>query len=464
MTNQDVSFTYDSRDQLIQVIRGTAGSEEVLGHYDYNAYGFRVRHRFSERGDVDYYYDDTAVLEEHNATDGSLLAHYRYADRLLSLDTGTTAQYYHHDALGSTANLTTETGSVQVSYRLDPWGHIRTQSGTSVNRHIFTQQEHDLQTGLIYFGARYYDPDTARFITQDPYLGESSTPPSLHRYLYAYSNPTVYVDLLGYFVNEKMAADLALRQGGKLAGRTASKFIPILGQMVLAAEGGYLFGYHVVGPLIDDTKMVPYQRPDDLRITSYIDTHETVILTPEGAYTSQGKKVTMGDVADWMTRRNRESLEGGGVVADSYEAYVKEKSISAERETKKFTVEASDGATEFDTTTSAKGTQIPEVKRSIEIGQEAHRQLEHQDIEEWLPEQKIELPDGTVVRKDGVSRSDPNKVRIIKPDTTTGRKSAQERSDLMKKYGYESHVDFYDPNDPLFQKGSPTYIGPRKNP
>jgi hypothetical protein len=31
-----------------------------------------------------------------------------------------------------------------------------------------------------------------------PTSGEPGTPPSLHRYLYAYSNPTVYVDLFGY--------------------------------------------------------------------------------------------------------------------------------------------------------------------------------------------------------------------------------------------------------------------------
>ncbi len=68
-----------------------------------------------------------------------------------------------------------------------------------VNQTIFTSQEHDENTGLIYLGARYYDPDVARFISQDPYLGENSIPPSLHRYLYAYSNPTVYIDLLGYF-------------------------------------------------------------------------------------------------------------------------------------------------------------------------------------------------------------------------------------------------------------------------
>lgn len=200
LTNQDISFSYDSRNQLVQVIRGPPGSEALLGQYDYNAAGLRIRHRYSERGDVDYFYDDNAVIEEHNAADGSLLAHYRYADRLLSLDTGSAIQYYHHDALGSTVNLTTDAAAVQVSYKLDPWGHIRSQTGDSVNRQIFTQQEHDLNTGLIYFGARYYDPDIARFITQDSYLGESNTPPSLNRYLYAYSNPTVYIDLFGYAV------------------------------------------------------------------------------------------------------------------------------------------------------------------------------------------------------------------------------------------------------------------------
>ena len=197
LTNQDETFAYDALNRLVETRRGPPATQTVLGRYDYNAEGLRVRHRLSERGDVDYYYDDNAVIEEHNAGDNSLLAHYRYADRLISLDTGSTKQYYHHDALGSTVNLTTATAALQVAYKLDPWGHILDQQGTSVNRQIFTGQEHDANTGLIYFGARYYDPDTARFITQDSYLGESGTPPSLHRYQYAYSNPTVYIDLYG---------------------------------------------------------------------------------------------------------------------------------------------------------------------------------------------------------------------------------------------------------------------------
>jgi RHS repeat-associated protein len=152
---------------------------------------------------VDYFYDGKAVIEEHDASNGSLLATYRYADRLLSLNSAQGTQYYHYDGLGSTVNLTSEAGTTAVSYNLDPWGHIKAQSGSSLNRMIFTGQEHDEKTGLIYFGARFYDADTARFITQDSYLGEPGTPPSLHRYLYAYGNPTVYIDLIGYMSLDK---------------------------------------------------------------------------------------------------------------------------------------------------------------------------------------------------------------------------------------------------------------------
>jgi len=47
-------------------------------------------------------------------------------------------------------------------------------------------------------GQRYYDADTGRFITEDSYLGKTDTPPSLHRYLYAYSNPLAYIDPDGH--------------------------------------------------------------------------------------------------------------------------------------------------------------------------------------------------------------------------------------------------------------------------
>lgn len=93
---------------------------------------------------------------------------------------------------------------------------------------MFTGQEHDEKTGLIYFGARFYDPDTARFINQDSYLGKSNTPPSLHRYLYAYSNPTVWVDPTG-FSSESVVAK-------QIAKRAAPIPVPPTGQEMIAAN------------------------------------------------------------------------------------------------------------------------------------------------------------------------------------------------------------------------------------
>ena len=52
-----------------------------------------------------------------------------------------------------------------------------------------------------------------RFINQDSYLGEIVTPPSLHRYLYAFGNPTYYIDPTGHCVGVAGGADTAVCYG-----------------------------------------------------------------------------------------------------------------------------------------------------------------------------------------------------------------------------------------------------------
>ena len=48
-----------------------------------------------------------------------------------------------------------------------------------------------------YAKARFYDPEVGRFLSEDPAQPDLTTPPSLHKYLYAYGNPTRYWDPLG---------------------------------------------------------------------------------------------------------------------------------------------------------------------------------------------------------------------------------------------------------------------------
>ncbi len=231
-------FSYNTRNQLVSVIRGPPGAETGQGSYEYNFAGMRIRHLNSERGDIEYLYDDKSILSELVNNTSTLVAHYRYADRLISLKTPGGNQYYHYATLGTTANLTNDTGDIQIAYRVDPFGTITEQQGSSVNRQVFTGQEHDEQTGLIYFGARFYDPDTGRFLNQDTYLGEPGTPPSLHRYLYAYGNPTVWIDLHGY-LSQKDLAD---------ASRNAYDHGDIVGGVALSlVEGLYVIGNEVTG-------------------------------------------------------------------------------------------------------------------------------------------------------------------------------------------------------------------------
>lgn len=64
----------------------------------------------------------------------------------------------------------------------------------SPNPFGFTGHEYDSETGLYYMKGRYYDPETGRFLTTDPVVGRLAIPMTLHPYIYAIANPTVYID------------------------------------------------------------------------------------------------------------------------------------------------------------------------------------------------------------------------------------------------------------------------------
>ena len=90
------------------------------------------------------------------------------------------------------ANLTNVTGVSTKAYTYDAFGNIVKQSGSSTNDNQFLTKETD-SSGLVYFGARYYDPRVGRFITPDP-MGMIDGP---NLYLYADNDPINLMDLWG---------------------------------------------------------------------------------------------------------------------------------------------------------------------------------------------------------------------------------------------------------------------------
>jgi RHS repeat-associated protein len=106
-----------------------------------------------------------------------------------------TVTYFHNDLAGSPVVATDASGQVlwRESYR--PYGERLTHSpAASGNTVWFTSRRQDAETGLVYMGARYYDPVAGRFVSPDPVGFEEPNLHSFNRYAYANNNPYRYKD------------------------------------------------------------------------------------------------------------------------------------------------------------------------------------------------------------------------------------------------------------------------------
>jgi RHS repeat-associated protein len=145
-----------------------------------------------------------------------------YADAKVRPET----YYYHQDHLGSTSWVTDQNARVHEHVEYFPYGEVwrdpRSDIGASPvkgQRFLFTGKELDEETGLYYFGARYYDPAHARWTTRDNRLDGAFDPRALNLYAYVGWNPIVYTDPTGGFklwvwnnqIHEAITRDAARR-------------------------------------------------------------------------------------------------------------------------------------------------------------------------------------------------------------------------------------------------------------
>jgi len=81
--------------------------------------------------------------------------------------------FYHPDHLGSSSYVTDEGGRVFQHLEYFPFGEtwVEEKSNTQRTPYLFTGKELDEDTGLYYFGARYYDQRTSVWVSVDPILG-----------------------------------------------------------------------------------------------------------------------------------------------------------------------------------------------------------------------------------------------------------------------------------------------------
>ena len=90
-------------------------------------------------------------------------------------------------------------GKLVKGYEYDEYGNT-TDGGEEnfINEVTFTGSVRDLGSGLQYMNARYYDPATGRFVSQDTYTGTPYAPCTQHLYSYCGNNPVNMVDPTGH--------------------------------------------------------------------------------------------------------------------------------------------------------------------------------------------------------------------------------------------------------------------------
>ena len=111
--------------------------------------------------------------------------------------------YYHPDHLGSSSYITNLDGEVVQHIEYVPFGEVFIEERNNIwnTPYLFNAKEFDEETGLYYYGARYYDSRLSLWISTDPAENDY---PFISSYSYTFNNPVNAIDPNGkktIFVN-----------------------------------------------------------------------------------------------------------------------------------------------------------------------------------------------------------------------------------------------------------------------
>ena len=104
--------------------------------------------------------------------------------------------YYHPDHLGSSSYITNLDGEVVQHIEYVPFGEvfIEERNNTWNTPYLFNAKEYDEETGMYYYGARYYEPRMSLWMSTDPL---EKNFPSYNPYVFSHNNPLSWIDNKG---------------------------------------------------------------------------------------------------------------------------------------------------------------------------------------------------------------------------------------------------------------------------
>lgn len=145
----------------------------------------------------------TTLIKERFDSLGVKYSGVQQTGGLVSASPATAADkyFYHPDHLGSSSLITNGSGDLVQHIQYVPFGEVfvEERNATWSTPYKFNGKEQDEETGLCYYGARYYDPRTSVWLSVDPLKGKTL---NVSAYVYCYNNPVRYIDPDGRYNTE----------------------------------------------------------------------------------------------------------------------------------------------------------------------------------------------------------------------------------------------------------------------
>ena len=123
--------------------------------------------------------------------DDALSTSYLRGANLISRTTAAT-EYYTFNAHGDVVGLVNAAGTQTKTYAYDACGNEKDRIGADTNPFRYCGEYFDVESGIYYLRARYYDPSIGRFTQEDP------AQDGLNWYSYTGGNPVLFIDPTGF--------------------------------------------------------------------------------------------------------------------------------------------------------------------------------------------------------------------------------------------------------------------------
>jgi RHS repeat-associated protein len=195
------NYQYDPEGR-IRCMDAGANCSNPAASYVYSVEGRRVKRTVGGATTL-YLHDGGSVLSEFANPSpgvGTWQKDYIYlGGALLATESASDGTRYHFsDHLGTPRVITDAAGNVVSRHDYYPYGTEIT-AWTDGETHKFTGKERDAESGLDYFGARYYGSNLGRFASADYFLNDThvSDPQSWNLYTYVRNNPLKFIDPTG---------------------------------------------------------------------------------------------------------------------------------------------------------------------------------------------------------------------------------------------------------------------------